>query len=43
MVAAILQDPDDTSMVTSPELALTEHALGVVVAKTTAPDPFPPE
>jgi hypothetical protein len=41
-VAAILHDPVDTSIVTTPVFAFTEHTDGEVVAKTTPPVPLPP-
>ena len=43
MVAAMLHVPVLASIVTSPELELTEHTPGDVVANTTAPVPLPPD
>lgn len=41
-VAAMLHVPVLASIVTSPVPELTEHTPGDVLAKTTAPEPFPP-
>ena len=43
LVAAMLQDPLEATMVTTPVLAFTEHTDGDVVANTTPPVPLPPE
>ena len=42
LVAAMAHVPVLASIVTTPEPAFTEHTVGVVVAKATAPVPSPP-